>query len=124
MNKVATFLMFEGSAEEAMNLYASVFTGFVVGEIARWEDGKILRADAVLRDHPLKFFDSNIKHEFTFTPSISLWVECQDLSELERCFAALSEGGKILMPLDDYGFSQRYGWLSDRFGVSWQLNLA
>ena len=42
---------------------------------------------------------------------------------LEAVFAQLSEGGKIMMPLDDYGFSKRFGWLSDRFGVSWQLNL-
>jgi predicted 3-demethylubiquinone-9 3-methyltransferase (glyoxalase superfamily) len=43
---------------------------------------------------------------------------------LERVFAILSEGGEVLMPLDNYGFSQKFGWVNDRFGVSWQLNLA
>ena len=64
-----------------------------------------------------------MKHDFTFTPAMSLFVDCDNTEELERAFAALSEGGKVFMPLDDYGFSKRFGWCSDRFGVSWQLNL-
>ena len=55
---------------------------------------------------------------------MSLFVECEDDAELSRVFAVLSEGGQVLMPLDDYGFSTRFGWVADRFGVSWQLNLA
>jgi predicted 3-demethylubiquinone-9 3-methyltransferase (glyoxalase superfamily) len=70
------------------------------------------------------FFDSPVKHDFGFTPAVSLFVECDGVEELERAFALLSEGGGVFMPLDDYGFSRRFGWLSDRFGVSWQLNVA
>ncbi|MNY59438.1 3-demethylubiquinone-9 3-methyltransferase [compost metagenome] len=44
-------------------------------------------------------------------------------AELERIFARLAEGGEVLMPIDDYGFSARFGWLNDRFGLSWQLNV-
>jgi uncharacterized glyoxalase superfamily protein PhnB len=51
-------------------------------------------------------------------------VEFDSLEDLERAFAALSEGGEVLMPLDNYGFSQKFGWVNDCFGVSWQLNLA
>jgi uncharacterized glyoxalase superfamily protein PhnB len=46
-----------------------------------------------------------------------------DHAELEAAFAALADGGQVFMPLDNYGFSTRFGWLSDRYGVSWQLNL-
>jgi uncharacterized glyoxalase superfamily protein PhnB len=54
---------------------------------------------------------------------MSVFVDGESLAELERVFAALSEGGQVLMPLDDYGFSKRFAWTTDRFGVSWQLNL-
>jgi len=67
--------------------------------------------------------DSPAVHEFDFTPSISLFVDFDDQNALETTFAHLSEGGTIMMPLDDYGFSTRFGWLADKFGVSWQLNL-
>ena len=64
-----------------------------------------------------------MKHDFTFTPSISIFVDCDDEAELEEVFEQLSRGGEVLMPIDDYGFSAGFGWVSDRFGVSWQLNL-
>ena len=60
---------------------------------------------------------------FTFTPAISLFVECEDEAELDTAFARLSDGGAALMPPGDYGFSRKFAWLADRFGVSWQLNL-
>ncbi|WP_219999912.1 VOC family protein [Halomonas sp. LBP4] len=59
----------------------------------------------------------------TFTPSMSLFVESESEAELDEAFAQLSSGGEVLMPPDDYGFSARFTWLNDRFGVSWQLNL-
>ena len=65
-----------------------------------------------------------MKHDFTFTPSISMFVDCDNNIELEDVFNQLSSGGKVLMPLDNYGFSKKFGWVNDRFGVSWQLNLA
>jgi uncharacterized glyoxalase superfamily protein PhnB len=51
-------------------------------------------------------------------------VDFDSVEDLERAFEALSAGGKVMMPLGDYGFSKRFGWVSDRFGVSWQLNVA
>ncbi len=67
--------------------------------------------------------DSPVKHDFGFTPAMSIFVDCACAQELEEVFAALSMEGKVLMPLEDYGFSRRFGWLKRRFGVSWQLNL-
>jgi len=65
-----------------------------------------------------------VKHGFGFTPAMSLFVECESETELDAAFNRLSEGGNVLMPVGNYGFSSRFGWLTDRFGVSWQLNLA
>ena len=76
-----------------------------------------------LRGQTVLVSDSYISHDFTFTPSFSLFVACEDQAEIERLTAALGEGGKTLMPLDNYGFSQQFAWVEDRFGVSWQLNL-
>lgn len=69
------------------------------------------------------FSDSYVKHAFTFTPSVSLFVDFATAEELDASFAKLGEGGTVFMPLDNYGFSPRFGWCSDRFRVSWQLNL-
>ena len=67
--------------------------------------------------------DSFVKHPFTFTPSISNFVTCSSEEELDNLYEKLNEGGQALMPLNNYGFSKKFGWVNDRFGVSWQLNL-
>ncbi len=67
--------------------------------------------------------DSFVKHAFAFTPAFSLFLDCGSIEQIEQLFAKLSEGGSVDMPLGSYGFSRRFGWLNDRFGVSWQLNL-
>ncbi len=58
-----------------------------------------------------------------FTPSTSHFVDCDDAQELREAFRKLSEEGEGLMELANYGFSTEFGWVNDRFGVSWQLNL-
>jgi predicted 3-demethylubiquinone-9 3-methyltransferase (glyoxalase superfamily) len=126
---VATFLMFEGAAEEAMKFYVSLFQGSEVTSIERYgpgepgAEGTVKRASFTVGRHDLMCIDSPMKHDFTFTPSISIFVDCESAAELDEAFNQLSAGGKILMPLDNYGFSKRFGWCQDRFGVSWQLNL-
>lgn len=69
-------------------------------------------------------FDSSVKHAFTFMPSISLYVNCETGAEIATLFEKLSRDGQVFMPLDTYPFSAKFGWIADRFGVSWQLNLA
>lgn len=126
---VATFLMFEGVAEEAMHFYVSLFPRSHVDEIERYGPadggmaGRVKRARFVLGGHDMMCIDSPAPHAFTFTPSMSLFIDCESAEELEHAFARLVDGGQVLMPLDAYGFSTRFGWVSDRFGVSWQLNL-
>ncbi|HEY0983791.1 VOC family protein [Schlesneria sp.] len=126
---IATFLMFEGKAEEAMNFYVSLFEGSEVQAIERYGKegpgaaGSVKKADFLLGGHPMMCIDSPIPHAFKFTPSTSLFVECADEAEFDNTFAKLSEAGQILMPPGNYGFSQKFTWLNDRFGVSWQLTL-
>jgi predicted 3-demethylubiquinone-9 3-methyltransferase (glyoxalase superfamily) len=67
--------------------------------------------------------DSAAAHNFTFTPAFSIFVICESESELEKLYEALNTGGEALMPLDNYGFSRKFGWVKDRYGVSWQMNL-
>jgi predicted 3-demethylubiquinone-9 3-methyltransferase (glyoxalase superfamily) len=67
--------------------------------------------------------DSPPIHKWDFTPAVSIYFESKNEEELERLFSKLSENGAVAMPLDNYGFSQKFGWVVDRFGFSWQLNL-
>jgi len=125
---VTPFLMFEGVAEEAMTFYVLLFNGQVVS-VTRYGpgesgvEGSIKRADFTLAGQHVICIDSAVKHGFTFTPAMSLFVECEEEAELDAVYAQLSAGGQVLMPPDNYGFSRKFAWLNDRFGVSWQLNL-
>ena len=127
--KITTFLMFEGNAEEAMTFYLSLFDDAEVVRINRWgadgpgAEGSVQQATFTLAGQPFMCIDSPMKHGFTFTPAMSLFVQCADEAELDRLYAALGEKGAELMPLGNYGFSRKFGWVNDRFGVSWQLNL-
>lgn len=85
--------------------------------------GKLLRGIFVLGEWEFICIDTPVQHDFGFTPAMSIIVDCESGEEIERVYSALETGGQVLMPLDDYGFSQRFGWVNDRFGVSWQLNL-
>ena len=126
---VTPFLMFEGCAEEAVNLYVAVFPGSAIRKIERYgpgeqgAEGGVKRCEFVVAGLPVRCFDSPIKHAFTFTPSMSLFVDCESEAELDAAFARLSADGAVLMPPGNYGFSTKFAWLKDRFGVSWQLNL-
>jgi predicted 3-demethylubiquinone-9 3-methyltransferase (glyoxalase superfamily) len=127
--KVHPFLMFEGKAEEAMNFYVSLFSGGEISEIVRYgpgqpgTEGSIMKAAFTLGGEKVLCSDSFVRHDFTFTPAISFFVDCESEDEIQRLSTALSEQGKTFMPLNNYGFSRQFAWVSDRYGVSWQLNL-
>ena len=124
------FLTFQGGcARAALDLYGEVFADFELREIELYgpgdvgPEGTVKVAQFHLAGAELSCADSPISHAWGFTPAVSLWVECDDERELERLFVELGRGGQAFMPLDDYGFSRRFGWVGDRFGVTWQLNL-
>ena len=128
MPRVSTHLMFQGKASDALALYTNVFPDFTVDSIerhdgAQGEAGTVKQAAVSFAGHRLIVIDSPPVHAFDFTPSMSLFVDFDDGAALETAFARLSQDGAVMMPPDDYGFSHRFAWVSDRFGVSWQLNL-
>jgi predicted 3-demethylubiquinone-9 3-methyltransferase (glyoxalase superfamily) len=128
--QIAPFLMFTGNAEEAITLYTSLFHDGRIVDLTRYGPegpgvaGTVMRARFSLAGQEFLCTDSPPVHEFSFTPSFSIWIETESEEEIQQLFTALADGGAQLMPLDSYGFSRRFGWLNDRFGVSWQLNLA
>lgn len=130
MESIRPFLMFQGEAEAAMNFYASLFPDARITDIQRYgpgapgKEGSVMRATFCIAGQSVMCIDSPIKHAFTFTPAFSFFIECSSEEELGRLLAALSERGGVLMPRANYGFSREFAWVNDRFGVSWQLNLA
>lgn len=129
MKSATPFLMFQGHAEEAMNHYISIIEDSEITSITRYgpnqpgAEGSVMHAIFSLKGQTFMCIDSNVKHDFTFTPSFSIYLTCESEAEIEKVYGALIDGGGAMMPLDNYGFSQKFGWIADKFGVSWQLNL-
>ena len=135
MQKAKTFLMFVGKqcgkAEEAIKLYTSLIPNSEIKKIDRWAEGEpmsvagqVKAALFTLAGTEYMASENTAKHPFTFTPAISIFIECEDEDEITRLHKELSKDGKELMPMDNYGFSRKFCWIEDRYGVSWQLNLA
>lgn len=119
----------DGNAENAMNFYVEVFDSSKVIDVRRWEkgspgeEGKIMQATFELDGNLFMCSDSPPIHKWNFSPAVSHFIECESESELDRLFSKLSEGGQVMMPPADYGYSAKFGWFIDRYSVSWQLNL-
>ena len=115
MQKITPFLWFDGKAEEAMNFYVSIFKNSKVVKVTRCGDagpgpkGSVMSATFQLEGQD--FFALNGGPHFTFTPAISLFVNCETQAEVDELWQKLSDGGK----------EERCGWLKDRFGLSWQI---
>lgn len=127
--QVTTFLTFqENNAEEAMHFYTGLFENSKIIDIQRYgkegpgKEGSVMKATFELNGKQFICSDSFIKHNWTFTPAISNWVECNGEEELETLYAKLSEDGFVMMPVNNYGFSKKFTWVADKFGISWQLN--
>ena len=130
MTKATPFLMFQGGkGQAAIDFYVATVPDSAILSVEHFgadgpgPAGTIKRALVRIAGQEVMVHDSFITHGFDFTPSFSFFIECADADEVERLFAALSADGAVLMPLDNYGWSERFGWVADRFGVSWQLNL-
>lgn len=122
MRSATTFLMFQGQADEAIQQYKEWFRDLTVESLTYIENSQqVAMAVLNLKDLKILVNDSVIKHDFTFTPAMSIFVECETLEEIESLATQVVDGGKALMPLGHYGFSEQFAWLEDRFGVSWQF---
>jgi predicted 3-demethylubiquinone-9 3-methyltransferase (glyoxalase superfamily) len=121
------FLMFQGEARAALALWQKAFPELEVLDMQEHPEGaqagQVAAARIRLGGSEWRLFDSAPVHAFTFTPSTSIFVDCDDEEHLRRLADILGEDGAIMMPLDNYGFSAKFTWIADRFGVSWQLNL-
>ncbi|MEM1108251.1 MAG: VOC family protein [Planctomycetota bacterium] len=129
-SRISPFLMFQdGNAEAAMNFYISVFPDSEILSVEHYPVGAAEPAGSIqhavfkLMGQQIKCSNSPPVHDFDFTPSMSLYVECSDETQLDGFAEQLADGGEFLMPPGSYGFSQKFAFLKDRYGVSWQLNL-
>ena len=128
MQKIVPFLWFDSQAEEAAKLYTSLFDKSTVtgtsryGEAGPGPKGSVMTASFQLEGQ--QFTALNGGPVFAFTPAISFFVTCRTEAEVDALWRELSKGGKVFMELAKYPFSEKFGWLSDRYGVSWQINLA
>ena len=115
MQGITPFLWFDGKAEEAVKFYTSVFKNSKVGSVARYGEegpgpkGTVMTATFELAGQ--KFIALNGGPQFKFTPAISFVVNCENQQEVDELWEKLSAGGA----------TQQCGWLTDRYGVSWQI---
>lgn len=115
MQKITPFLWFDGSAEEAMNFYVSIFKNSKIGRVSRYGDagpgpkGSVMTATFQLEGQ--EFIALNGGPMFKFSPAISFFVNCTTQQEVDELWEKLSAGGA----------KNKCGWLQDKFGVSWQI---
>lgn len=136
-----TFLTFVGDqcgkALEAINFYTSIFPNSKVKSIINYEEGEAGGTPQLIKYglfslNKIEYMvsESNYNHAWSFTPGVSIFVMCESENEIDELFEKLSaDGGQIMIPLDKYeegtyGFGKKFGWCEDRYGISWQLNLA
>ena len=129
--KITPNLWFDQQAEEAVTFYTSVFKDASIRHISRYgkegfdihgmPEGTVLTVDFQLAGH--NFVALNGGPNFRLNPSISFYVTCETEAETNEVWNRLADGGEVLMPIDKYDWSELYGWLQDRYGVSWQISL-
>lgn len=122
MKKIVPHLWFNKEAMEAAEFYIDLFEGSEILSKQQLEDtpsGDVLSVSYELAGQP--FMAINGGPHFTFNPSVSLTVLCDSKQEINQLWDAFIVGGRALMPLQKYPFSELYGWVEDKFGVSWQL---
>ncbi len=123
--KIVPFLWFNNNAEEAVNFYNSTFKNSKILRITHYGDsgpgpkGSVM--SIIFKLEGQTFYALNGGPEFTFTPSTSFYVSCKTTNEINALWRNLSQGGKVLMELAKYPFAEKYGWVQDRYGISWQL---
>jgi predicted 3-demethylubiquinone-9 3-methyltransferase (glyoxalase superfamily) len=131
MQKIVPFLWYNDNAEEAVAHYTAIFRKSGIEKVvpfteagakaAKRPEGSVMTASFELAGE--QFAAINGGPVFKFTPAVSLYVSCETEDEIDRLYGELSPDGSVLMPFQKYPFSEKYCWITDKFGLSWQLNL-
>jgi predicted 3-demethylubiquinone-9 3-methyltransferase (glyoxalase superfamily) len=129
--RIVPHLWFDDRAEEAASFYASLFDDSAIGATTRYgkagfeihgrPEGSVMSVDFDIAGYELVALNGG--PAFELTPAISFFVTCETEAEVDALWGALSEDGGVLMPLDRYDWSEKYGWVEDRYGLSWQVAL-
>lgn len=122
MQRITPHLWYDKEAVEAAELYCSVLPDSKVTNVSTLHDTPSGDTDIVSFQLCGQEFQSiSAGPLFKFNPSISFLISCNSREEVDDFWNKLADGGKALMPLDSYPFSERYGWTEDRYGLSWQI---
>ena len=140
--KISTFLTFVGDqcgkAREALHLYTSIFPNSEIKSITHYAEGEAggtpeLIKYGVFTLNGIEYMvsESNYNHAWSFSPAVSLYINDHSEDIIKSIFEKLSSnGGQIMVPLDDYkgegdyGFGKKFGWCQDKYGISWQFVLS
>lgn len=132
MQNISPCLWFNNQSEEAAQFYTSLFKNSKLGKVARYgkagakvsgqKEGSVMTVEFELEG--LRILGLNGGPHFQFTPSLSFFVWRESEKEVDRLWQTLSQDGKVHMGLDKYPWSQKYGWVADKFGVNWQIMLS
>lgn len=124
-----TCLWFNGEGREAASYYTGIFPDSTIsqtvdnpGELPSGEKRQELTVPFSICGH--SFLALNGGPQYKANPSISFMINCKNEDEVDHYWKNLSPGGKVMMPLGEYPFSKKYGWVADRFGISWQIILS
>jgi predicted 3-demethylubiquinone-9 3-methyltransferase (glyoxalase superfamily) len=132
VQKIIPHLWFDHQAEEAAEFYCSLFgkqsgikdrTYFTEAghDIHGMEAGTLMTIDFELAGY--KIIGLNAGPHFKFTPAISFYVTCGTEAEVDELWHRLSDEGVAMMPLKQYDWSKKYGWVKDKYGLTWQISL-
>lgn len=127
--QINPFLWFDSNAEEASNFYVSVFGNAKINAITHYsgagaqasgrKPGSVMTVAFQIEGYDMVAINGG--PVFQINPSISFFVHCKSVQEIDSLWEKLSPGGNVMMALDKYHFAEKYGWVQDKFGVSWQL---
>jgi predicted 3-demethylubiquinone-9 3-methyltransferase (glyoxalase superfamily) len=115
-NKIYPCLWFDDKAREAAEFYCRVFKNTVITS-----DNQMV---VMIESSGQKLMFLNGGPQFKLNPSVSFFVVCESEKEIDEAWAMLSDGGITFMPLGNYEWSRKYGWVQDRYGVNWQLSFS
>ncbi|MFS7404354.1 VOC family protein [Carnobacterium maltaromaticum] len=125
--KISTFLTFSGNAEKAMNLYVSLFEDAKVlslthfGEGDRGVVGQVMNGEFEINGQSFMVMDMEKQYAPELNWGVSIFVRCQDEAEFDRLFTTFSEGGSVMMGPEAVNHLRKVAWVTDSFGITWQL---